>query len=82
MSDQTVLLPKWFSHEGIILAKAQFDHLYTFFNYSLLSYLAQSQILVISLYLPISKILICKCNKILKIFISLYWYFPITIPNT
>mgnify|MGYP007022695339 CR=1 FL=1 len=32
MSDQAVILPKWFSHEGIILAKGQFGH---FLNYSL-----------------------------------------------
>ena len=30
MSDQTVLLPKWFSHRAIILAKGEFGHLYTF----------------------------------------------------
>ena len=32
MSDQTVLLPKWFSHGGIILAKGQLDHSYTFWT--------------------------------------------------
>ena len=30
MSDQAVLLPKCFSHRGIILAKGQFDHSYIF----------------------------------------------------
>ena len=30
MSDQAVLLPKWFSNRGIILAKGQLDHRYNF----------------------------------------------------
>ena len=29
MSDQAGILPKWFSHQGIILAKGQLDHSYT-----------------------------------------------------
>ena len=32
MSDQAVLLPKWFSHGGIILAKGHLDHSYTFWT--------------------------------------------------
>ena len=32
MSDQTVILPKWFYHEGIILGKEQFDYSYTFWT--------------------------------------------------
>ena len=32
MSDQAVILPKWFSHEGIILAKGPFDHSCTFWT--------------------------------------------------
>ena len=36
MSDQAVLLPKWFSHGGIILAKGQLDHSYTFWTMSIL----------------------------------------------
>ena len=30
MSDETDLLPKWLSNQGIILAKDQFHHSYTF----------------------------------------------------
>ena len=30
MSDQTVILPKWLNHRGIILTKGQLDHLYRF----------------------------------------------------
>ena len=30
MTYQTVILPKWFSHEGIILTKEQFHHSHTF----------------------------------------------------
>ena len=30
MSDQAGILPKWFSNRGIILAKGQLDHSYTF----------------------------------------------------
>ena len=45
MSDQAIVLPKWFSCKGNILVLEQFDH------YSLLSFLAQSQILVISRYI-------------------------------
>ena len=36
MSDQTVLLPKLFSHGGIILAKGQLDHSCTFWTMSIL----------------------------------------------
>ena len=32
MSDQAVILPKWSSHETVILAKEQLDHSYTFWN--------------------------------------------------
>ena len=32
MSDQAVLLPTWFSHGGIILAKGQIDHSHTFWT--------------------------------------------------
>ena len=32
MSDQPVILPKWFSYEGILLAKGQLDHSYTFWT--------------------------------------------------
>ena len=32
MSDQAVILPKWSSYEGIILAKGQFDHSYPFWT--------------------------------------------------
>ena len=30
MSDQSVLLSKWFTHGGMTLAKGQIGHLYTF----------------------------------------------------
>ena len=36
MSDQTVLLPKWFSHQRIILTKGQLGHSYTFWNIPIL----------------------------------------------
>ena len=32
MSDQAVILPKWLTHGGIILAKGQLDHLYSFWT--------------------------------------------------
>ena len=32
MSDQAGILPKWFSNRGIILAKGQLDHSYTFWT--------------------------------------------------
>ena len=36
MSDQTGILPKWFSNWGIVLAKAQLEHLYTFWTIPIL----------------------------------------------
>ena len=36
MSDQAVLFSKWVSHWGIILAKGQLDHSYTFWTMSIL----------------------------------------------
>ena len=47
MTDQAVILPKWW---GDHFGKRTVWSLIYFLNYSLLSYLAQSQILVISLY--------------------------------
>ena len=36
MSDQSVILPKWFTHGGITLAKGQLGHSYTFWTRSIL----------------------------------------------
>ena len=36
MSDQSVLLPKWFTHGGITLAKEQLGHSYTFWTMTIL----------------------------------------------
>ena len=38
MSDKAVLFPKWLSHEEIILAKGQLDHLYTFWTMSIMTF--------------------------------------------
>ena len=53
MSDQAVILPKWLIHKGNILAKGQLDHLYSFLTIPNFKFdiLAQSQILVLALYL-------------------------------
>ena len=54
MSEHSVLLPKWFTHAwGITLTKGQNGHSYTLYSliYVYLNILAQSQILVISLYI-------------------------------
>ncbi len=36
MSDKAVVLTKWLSYEGIILAKVQLDHLYAFWAMAIL----------------------------------------------
>ena len=36
-SDQALLLPKWFTHKGITLAKGQLGHSYTFWTMSILT---------------------------------------------
>ena len=36
MNDQGVLLPKWFTHRGITLAKGQLGHTYTFWTMPIL----------------------------------------------
>ena len=45
MSDQAVLLPKWFSHGGIILAKGQFDHSYPFWTLSILVFISVANLM-------------------------------------
>ena len=53
MSDQAVILQKWFFNGGIILAKGKHDHLYNFLT---MPKSAQSQILGLTLYIAFIKI--------------------------
>ena len=81
-SDQSVLLPKWFTHGGIILAKEQTGHSY-FLIHAFLNILAQSQILSNSLYIYCALIWSsvlprCFCTSLSIIMSSIYqdfaWY--------
>ena len=59
MSDQAGILPKWFSNRGIILAKGQLDHSYTFWTMSILIF---SPVQIIMEH-PIVQIDISHINK-------------------
>ena len=69
MSDQTGILLKWFSNRGIILAKGQLDHLYTFWTMPILIF---SPVQIIMGH-PLSRLEITKhCEQVCNLFLEIF----------